>query len=141
MLFSFGIILLIIGVFLAIQTQQQATCTSMYGVQIPTGSVTVYPYLIEVIPTLVIGVIIIVSAFTIKEKEENTQSKQALKIHFHTLRYWKASGEYEKTGDIYAVKDLLGHKSLMNTDRYQHSNYTSDEYITKRLRQAKKRML
>ena len=31
-------------------------------------------------------------------------------------------------------KDLLGHKSLMSADRYQHGNYTSDEYIIKRPR-------
>ena len=40
--------------------------------------------------------------------------------------------EYEKTGDIYVVKDLLVHKSIINTDHYQHGNYSSDEYIIKR---------
>jgi integrase len=55
-----------------------------------------------------------------------------LKIHFHTLRHFRGSREYEKTGDIYHVKDVLGHKSITNTDKYQHSTYTSDEYIVKR---------
>lgn len=67
-----------------------------------------------------------------KRLAERMQNPRLLKIHFHTLRHWRASREYEKTGDIYAVKDLLGHKSLMSTDRYQHSNYSSEEYITKR---------
>ena len=39
--------------------------------------------------------------------------------------------EYEKAGDIYAVKQLLGHKSIQSTDRYQHGNFSSEEYITK----------
>ena len=60
------------------------------------------------------------------------QNPRLLKIHFHSLRHWRASREYEKTGDIYAVKKLLGHKSIINTDRYQHGSYSSEEYITKR---------
>jgi integrase len=69
---------------------------------------------------------------TRKRVAERMQNPRLLKIHFHTLRHWRASREYEKTGDIYAVKDLLGHKSVMSTDRYQHGSYTSDDYITKR---------
>lgn len=67
-----------------------------------------------------------------KELAEKTQNPRLLQIHFHTLRHWRASREYEKTGDIYSVKNLLGHKSIINTDRYQHSVFTSDEYIHKR---------
>jgi integrase/predicted RNA-binding Zn-ribbon protein involved in translation (DUF1610 family) len=67
-----------------------------------------------------------------KRLAERMQNPRLLKIHFHTLRHWRASREYEKTGDIYQVKDLLGHKSLISTDRYQHGTYTSDEYISKR---------
>jgi integrase len=63
---------------------------------------------------------------------ERTQNPRLLKIHFHTLRHWRASREYERTGDIYAVKKLLGHKSISNTDRYQHGSYSSEEYVTKR---------
>ena len=40
--------------------------------------------------------------------------------------------EYEKTGDIYAVKNLLGHKCISSTDRYQHCSFSSEEYVTKR---------
>ncbi len=39
-------------------------------------------------------------------------------IHFHTLRHWKATMEYHKTKDPYHVKQLLGHKSLRNTEVY-----------------------
>lgn len=67
-----------------------------------------------------------------KKLAERTQNPRFLKIHFHTLRHWRASMEYEKTGDIYAVKYLLGHKSITNTDRYQHGSFSSEEYITKR---------
>ena len=45
--------------------------------------------------------------------------------------------EYEKIGDIYAVKDLLGHLCISNTDRYQHGNFSSDEYVTKRPQTSK----
>lgn len=69
---------------------------------------------------------------TRKRIAERMQNPRLLKIHFHTLRHWRASREYERTGDIYAAKDLLGHKSLMSTDRYQHGSYTSDDYVTKR---------
>lgn len=69
---------------------------------------------------------------TRKRLAERTQNPRLLKIHFHTLRHWRASMEYEKTGDIYAVKDLLGHKCISNTDRYQHGSFSSEEYIIKR---------
>ncbi len=62
---------------------------------------------------------------------EITQNPRLLKIHFHTLRHWRASGQYEKTGDIYSVKDLLGHKCIGSTDRYQHGTYQNEEYIPK----------
>ncbi len=61
-----------------------------------------------------------------------TENPRLLKIHFHTLRHWRASREYERTGDIYAVKTLLGHKALSSTDRYQHGSYSNEEYVTKR---------
>jgi len=61
-----------------------------------------------------------------------TSNPRLLKIHLHTFRHWRASREYERTGDIYAVKTLLGHKALSSTDRYQHGNYSNEEYVTKR---------
>jgi len=69
---------------------------------------------------------------TRKRLAEMTQNPRLLQIHFHTLRHWRASMEYERTGDIYAVKDLLGHVSIANTDRYQHGSFSSEEYITRR---------
>jgi len=69
---------------------------------------------------------------TRKRLAERTRNPRLLQIHFHTLRHWRASMEYEKTGDIYAVKDLLGHKCISNTDRYQHGSFSNEEYVTKR---------
>lgn len=37
------------------------------------------------------------------------------KIHFHTLRHWKATMEYHRTKDILHVMRLLGHKNIANT--------------------------
>jgi integrase len=61
-----------------------------------------------------------------------TNNPRLLKIHFHTCRHWRASHEFERTGDIYEVKKLLGHKCISNTDRYQHGSYSNAEYVTKR---------
>jgi integrase len=40
------------------------------------------------------------------------------KIHFHTFRHCKALREYDKTKSILHVKKVLGHKSIMTTQRY-----------------------
>ncbi len=41
-----------------------------------------------------------------------------LQIHFHTLRHWKGTMEYLKTLDMFHVKEILGHKSVMSTEVY-----------------------
>ena len=41
-----------------------------------------------------------------------------LKIHCHTFRHCKALREYDKTKSILHVKRVLGHKSVMTTQRY-----------------------
>ena len=41
-----------------------------------------------------------------------------LKIHFHTLRYWKGTMLYHETKDIYYVMQKLGHKNIKNTLLY-----------------------
>jgi integrase len=41
-----------------------------------------------------------------------------LRIHFHTLRHWKATTEYRRTKDILHVMRLLGHKRIENTLKY-----------------------
>jgi len=50
------------------------------------------------------------------------------KIHFHTLRHWKATMEYHKTKNILHVMKLLGHKSIQNTLIYtQLINFDEDD--------------
>lgn len=40
------------------------------------------------------------------------------RIHFHTLRHWRATMEYHRTKDILHVMQFLGHKRIENTLRY-----------------------
>ncbi len=40
------------------------------------------------------------------------------KIHYHTLRHSKALREFDKTHNILRVKRILGHKSILTTQRY-----------------------
>ena len=52
-----------------------------------------------------------------------------LKIHFHTLRHWKATTEYAKTKDILHVMKILGHKNIQNTLLYtQLITFQNDEF-------------
>ena len=60
--------------------------------------------------------------------------------------FWKFTSILYDTGELaentrkqakYAVKDLLGHRSIMNTDRYQHGSYANDILLND-LKQAKK---
>jgi len=46
------------------------------------------------------------------------QNPRLLKIHFHTLRHWKATMEYHRTKDIFHVKEFLRHKKLDNVALY-----------------------
>jgi integrase len=65
----------------------------------------------------------------IAKKLENPRLK---KIHFHTFRHLKATGEYHKTHDLKHVQYILGHKYSSSTDRYTHyTPFEEDEYITK----------
>jgi integrase len=51
------------------------------------------------------------------------------KIHFHTLRHWKATMEYAKTKDILHVMKMLGHKNIQNTLLYtQMISFENDEF-------------
>ena len=60
-----------------------------------------------------------------------------LKIHYHTFRHCKALREYHRTKDILYVKTVLGHKSLMTTQRYVeiynqiYGDSTTGQFITK----------
>jgi len=49
------------------------------------------------------------------------ENPRILQIHFHTLRYWRAiMWLYETDEKIYKVMGWLGHKSVVNTERYIH---------------------
>ena len=41
-----------------------------------------------------------------------------LKIHFHTLRHWKATMLYHRTKDILYIKEFLGHRRIEDTLLY-----------------------
>jgi len=50
-------------------------------------------------------------------------------IHLHSFRHWKATTEYAKTLNLPHVMDLLGHKSIKNTQIYMHlANFESNEF-------------
>ncbi len=41
-----------------------------------------------------------------------------IKIHFHTLRYWRGTMLYHQTKDMYYVMLQLGHRNIQNTLLY-----------------------
>ena len=47
------------------------------------------------------------------------------KLGTHSLRKSYAQRLYEQTNDIYAVQEMLGHKSMVTTQRYLGVNYAS----------------
>jgi len=53
-----------------------------------------------------------------KRATDKFANPRLMQIHLHTFRHWKATMEYHKTKDPYHVKQLLGHKSLKNTELY-----------------------
>ena len=62
-------------------------------------------------------------------KLKNSRLQQ---ITFHTFRHWKATMEYYKTRDILHVKEILGHKSLVNTMLYtQLIGFKDDDFIAR----------
>jgi hypothetical protein len=56
--------------------------------------------------------------YRIKNLARKHQNPRLLKIHFHTFRHLKALWEYDKSKSILHVKAVLGHKSIMTTQRY-----------------------
>jgi integrase len=57
------------------------------------------------------------------------KNPRILKIHFHTLRHWKATTEYAKTKNILHVMQILGHKNIQNTLLYtQLLTFKNDEF-------------
>jgi integrase len=54
------------------------------------------------------------------------------RISFRTLRHFKATKEYNRTGDILHVMKVLGHKNIKNTLVYtQLANFKDHDYISK----------
>ena len=69
--------------------------------------------------------------FRIQRKKIASKLKndRILKIHFHTLRHWKATMEYAKTKDILHVMKMLGHRNIQNTLLYtQLISFESDQF-------------
>lgn len=65
-----------------------------------------------------------------------------MQIHFHTLRHWKATMEYQKTKNILHVMDMLGHRNIESTLVYTHLiSFEGDEYhsaVAKSVEEARK---
>jgi hypothetical protein len=54
-----------------------------------------------------------------------------VRIHFHTVRRWKATTEYQKTKDVLHAMRMLGHKSIQNTLVYiQMVEFKNEEYVS-----------
>ena len=53
-----------------------------------------------------------------KRTAQKLENPRLLKIHFHTLRHWKATIEYARTKDTIYVQNLLGHRNPKTTYRY-----------------------
>ena len=59
-----------------------------------------------------------------KKLAETLQNPRLAKIHFHTLRHWKATMTYHQCKDPYYVQHLLGHKSIKSTEIYINIEHT-----------------
>ena len=67
-----------------------------------------------------------------KRAAETLKNPRLLKIHFHTLRHWKATMEYHRTKDILHIMKMLGHKRIENTLLYtQLITFETDEFHVK----------
>jgi integrase/recombinase XerD len=74
------------------------------------------------------------------EKLGNPRLRQ---IHFHSLRHWKASTEYQKTKDLLHVMRKLGHRNINTTLIYTHliDVETEEEYhsaVAKTIEESRK---
>jgi integrase len=67
-----------------------------------------------------------------KRSAKKLGNPKLLKIHFHTLRHFKATMEYHRTKDILYVMKLLGHKNIANTLIYTQliECEENDQYCT-----------
>jgi integrase len=70
-----------------------------------------------------------------KKLARQQNNPRFLKIHYHTFRHCKALREYHKTRSMQHVKRILGHKSIMTTQRYVdtyeelYANLKPENYI------------
>ncbi|TSA56802.1 site-specific integrase [bacterium] len=59
-------------------------------------------------------------------------------LHFHSLRHWRATIEYQRTKSILQVQQMLGHRNIKNTMVYIHLiNFEANSYISRMTRNAK----
>lgn len=75
--------------------------------------------------------------YQFRKRVANTlQNPRLLKITFHTFRHWKATMLAHQTKDPFYVQGFLGHKSILNTQKYIHLSNTlftgeNDEFHAK----------
>src|SRR3989344_8215157 len=65
--------------------------------------------------------------------KQNKAGNSIARYNFHTLRHSYATMLWEKTGDIYAVKQALGHSDLDITMIYTH---VSDKALQNKVNNA-----
>jgi integrase len=68
----------------------------------------------------------------LRKRLARTQSKpRFIQIHLHTFRHFYATETLRQTKNLSYVKYALGHKSVMNTERYTHLvDFGSDKYYS-----------
>jgi integrase/recombinase XerD len=55
-----------------------------------------------------------------KRTAKKLQNPRLMQIHLHTFRHWYATTKMHEYKDAWAVKELLGHKSVVSTEVYIH---------------------
>jgi integrase len=63
---------------------------------------------------------------------KNTANQRLMKIHFHTLRYWKGTMEYKRTLSLLHVMAILGHRNWKNAQLYvdlASITFGTDEFV------------
>ncbi|MCK4884879.1 tyrosine-type recombinase/integrase, partial [Candidatus Bathyarchaeota archaeon] len=72
-----------------------------------------------------------------KQLARQFNNTRFIKIHYHTFRHAFAIRTYHRTKDILYVKTMLGHKSLLTTQKYVeiysqiYDSNTPDQFISK----------
>jgi len=73
-----------------------------------------------------------VAFHNLRKRLASTQNNpRFLKIHLHTFRHFYATETLRRTKNLSYVKYALGHKTIMNTERYTHLvDFGSDKYYS-----------